>query len=154
MQGRPAYLLTAEMSAVHGPHQYRRGLCRGAVGGCLRAGAPVGQQVQEVGDADGTVAVEVGRAAGIRSPSGEQIQEVVDAYAAAPVEVPRAGRDRRGAVVWHIDGAQGAKTREEDPSSREWKWRSSPNVWIAPILPRVLLMAQWDTRGGIHVRMS
>ena len=57
----------------------------------LRTRPPVGEQGEEVGRADGAVAVEVGGAAFARPPTCEQCQQVGCADGAVVVEIPGAG---------------------------------------------------------------
>ena len=55
----------------------------------LRARAPVGEQCEQVEDADGAVAVEVGRAGRLaRAPRGQQQQEIEDVDPGAPGPSP------------------------------------------------------------------
>ena len=55
-----------------------------------RTRAPVGEEGEEIGRADGTVAVEVGGAAFARAPTCQQREQIASANAAIAIHVPRA----------------------------------------------------------------
>ncbi len=63
----------------------------------LRARAPVGQQLQEVGDADLVITVEVWRSEWIGAPRREEFQEVGDPHHSVVIEIPGAERTLVGA---------------------------------------------------------
>ena len=63
------------------------------IGPVLRTRPPVGEEGEEVGCANGAVAVEVGGATFARAPTCQQRKQIGRADAAVGVEVPRAEQD-------------------------------------------------------------
>ena len=64
----------------------------------LRTRAPVGQQCEQVEDADGAVAVEVRRAAGVAAPRGQQRKQIEDTDADVAIEVPGSRSGGAGSI--------------------------------------------------------